>query len=387
MDRTGIPRRLHNQRGRCAALAAGGAAVIFTLGAAAGSATASAHSGAVTNDPGSLSGVATVSATDAWAAGDNDTGGAMILHWDGTSWAHAAIPSIADSSLDAISADSADDAWAVGMYETVTGGSVSSQLLVLHWDGTRWTRVTTPSTGQQFNGLTGVSAVSPTDVWAVGNESTPSVAKSLVLHWNGSRWTRIPLPHVPGIYLYSVDALSHTNVWASGDSAGKRLVLRWNGAQWSVMRSTKPGELKSVAALSATDAWAVGEIKSTLVVYCDGTSCSRVASPNPGNAGSPASRFHNLAGVIALSPSNAWAVGSYGAVLDGGKVQESKTLITAWNGTSWTQVASPSVGKYSTLSGIAASSASQAWAVGAVGTGNKSQVLILNWNGTSWTQS
>jgi hypothetical protein len=86
MDRIGIPRQPHNQRRRCAALAAGGAAVIFTLGAAAGPATASAHPGAVTNDPGSLSGVATVSATDAWAAGDNDSGGAMILHWNGTSW-------------------------------------------------------------------------------------------------------------------------------------------------------------------------------------------------------------------------------------------------------------------------------------------------------------
>ena len=57
-----------------------------------------------------------------------------------------------------------------------------------------------------------------------------------------------------------------------------------------------------------------------------------------------------------------------------------RTLILHWNGSSWRRVASPSPASYSTLTGISATSASNAWAVGYAG----SRTVILHWNGRSW---
>jgi len=84
-----------------------------------------------------------------------------------------------------------------------------------------------------------------------------------------------------------------------------------------------------------------------------------------------------LSGVAATSASNAWAIGSTGS---------GKTLIVHWNGTAWAQVPSPTPAG-SRLSGVAATSAGNAWAVGcsscSMGVG---EPLILHWNGTTWTQ-
>jgi Protein kinase domain len=84
----------------------------------------------------------------------------------------------------------------------------------------------------------------------------------------------------------------------------------------------------------------------------------------------------SLTGVAATSADNAWAVGSTGSDLS------PKLLIAHWNGTSWKQT--PSSGLPSgELRAVAATSASNAWAVGST---NSGQSLILHWNGTSWKQ-
>jgi hypothetical protein len=83
-----------------------------------------------------------------------------------------------------------------------------------------------------------------------------------------------------------------------------------------------------------------------------------------------------LSGVAATSASNAWAVGFTG----------SKALILRWNGTAWQQVPSPAPAD-SRLSGVAATSASSAWAVGCSGCSTSSpKTLIMVWNGTAWKQ-
>jgi eukaryotic-like serine/threonine-protein kinase len=83
-----------------------------------------------------------------------------------------------------------------------------------------------------------------------------------------------------------------------------------------------------------------------------------------------------LAGVAATSATNAWAVGSTGSF------DSPEPLIVHWNATSWKQA--PSSGLPSgELSAVAATSATNAWAVGRT---NSGQSLILHWNGTNWKQ-
>ena len=100
-------------------------------------------------------------------------------------------PSLSEDQLFGISAVSPSDAWAVGYWES----NVNYETLVEHWNGTGWSKVPSPnsSIGLKGNGniLNGVSGLSSTDAWAVGNDSTGTYSYTvLILHWNGSQWVR-----------------------------------------------------------------------------------------------------------------------------------------------------------------------------------------------------
>jgi hypothetical protein len=103
------------------------------------------------------------------------------------------------------------------------------------------------------------------------------------------------------------------------------------------------------------------------------TQWREVTVPSPGtDAG--------LAGVAALSATSAWAVGSY-------HNPQQRTLILRWGGSAWQQVASPNPGSTADwLEGVAVRSASDAWAVGVQEPGSKPQTLIVHWNGKKWQQ-
>jgi hypothetical protein len=70
-----------------------------------------------------------------------------------------------------------------------------------------------------------------------------------------------------------------------------------------------------------------------------------------------------LADVVAASSTNVYAVGS--ATANGVE----RTLFLRWNGTAWTEVASPASGFEPALKGVTAIGASTAWAVGAIRVG------------------
>jgi len=85
-----------------------------------------------------------------------------------------------------------------------------------------------------------------------------------------------------------------------------------------------------------------------------------------------------LQGVAATSASSAWAVGYTGTP------ERPKTLIVAWNGKTWAKAPgfTPVTGE---LSGISAVSAKNAWAVGFTGSPTTSpRTLLLHWNGKTW---
>lgn len=91
-----------------------------------------------------LTGVGADSPGDAWAVGNSiDSHGiesAVALHWNGTQWARATVPTATNSELGGVTARSASDAWAVGLGP----GRAAAGGLILHWDGSAWSRVPTP---------------------------------------------------------------------------------------------------------------------------------------------------------------------------------------------------------------------------------------------------
>lgn len=290
------------------------------------------------------------------------------------------------SGLSGVAAISASDVWAVGS----SGSQVSGQVTVAeHWNGTAWTLVTSPNPGSATNSLYAASAASSGNVWAVGYYANPDgVTHTLIEHWNGTAWSVVtsPSPGSVNNELFSVVAVSSNDVWAVGftasnTSAEKTLIEHWNGTAWSVVKSPSPGTspvndvLSSVAAVSATDVWAVGSggsTSQTLAEHWNGTKWSVVTTPNPDQGGV-------FQGVSAVSSSDVWAVGY---LVNNGNIQ---TLIENWNGTSWQVVTSPSPGMHPSLWAVTAISATNVWAVGSNGSSTVfDKALTEHWNGKQW---
>ena len=120
----------------------------------------------------------------------------LIEHWNGTSWSIVASPNPgAGNSLSAIAAVSAKNIWAVGYYNT--SNSTVSQTLIEHWNGTRWNIVASPNLGSSYNFLSGVAAVSASNIWAVGSYTTSStVSQTLIEQWNGTSWSIVASPNL-----------------------------------------------------------------------------------------------------------------------------------------------------------------------------------------------
>ncbi len=205
-----------------------------------------------------------------------------------------------------MSATSSSNAWAVG--------SAAKGPLTVHWNGTSWTKV--PSPGPATATLTAVDAVSATDAWALGGTTKP-----YIIHWNGKAWTQTAVPSLAGAFLDSISATSPSNAWAVGSYATRTgqaprrasLILHWNGKAWTQFATPNVGnsELVGVSALSGSVAWAVGALVSLggpsgdLILRWNGKGWSRVA-------GAPAEADSVLTGVAATSAGNAWIVGGKG---------------------------------------------------------------------------
>ncbi len=197
-----------------------------------------------------LADVAATSATHAWAVGSasgNASGPPLIVHWNGTAWTRARLPAtVREGLLYGVAATSRTNAWAVGY-------SFEGPLMV-HWNGTAWTRVRLPPALGRHLALDGVAATSRTNAWAVTGAK--------IVHWNGRRWDQVVTPHIGSYGLSDVAATSATNAWATAGSAGsdRALILHWNGRRWTCALTPFPSQnaIIHVSASSADNAWAVG---------------------------------------------------------------------------------------------------------------------------------
>ncbi len=370
------------------------AGVFAAPGPTAVAAGCQAWTGAQPASPGTLdnvfSSVAVLSPCDVWAAGFDLSGGAfqtLTEHWNGFSWVQvdSPDPGSRNNFLNSVRAASPSSIWAVG----ASGDGAVSKTLIEHWNGTAWKTVPSPSPGSGFNELNGVRPVSASDAWAVGDDAGASGThkKTLILHWNGSTWKPVASPNPGGTgkdnYLFAVAATAARDAWAVGEIVAgtgiQTLILHWNGSKWARVASPSPGtasELFAVSATSAANVWAVGEVtagttEQTLVLHWNGRTWARVASPNPGGS----AHDNVLDGVAATSASSAWAVGNYETATG------QSTLVLHWNGRQWARVASPNPGgpaHDNVLDAVAATSASSAWAVGDFTGSGPSQALALH---------
>jgi len=157
----------------------------------------------------------------------------------------------------------------------------------------QWAATIRPSATASTQALLGVAAVSARNVWAVG---------TLIVHWNGRKWSVVAGAKTRKCHaeLQGISAASSSEIWAVGvcvnaQNQTKPIIERWNGRHWVLQASPRVGtagisELFAVKAISASDAWAVGQSKSgssfrTLIEHWNGHAWKVVASIGPGPHG------------------------------------------------------------------------------------------------------
>ncbi|WP_283136096.1 hypothetical protein [Rhizohabitans arisaemae] len=184
---------------------------------------------------------------DVWVFGED----AQAWRWTGRGWTHVKGPS--GRLLEAAVATAPDEFWITG---ALRDASPDYQAFLMRWKAGKWTDYQPTPGGNKIEGF---SALSPNDVWAVGD--------SAIIHWDGTTWHSL-IPGYPGYpeirghdvrpgsrqvtFLYDIAAVSPREVWVVGglvssttsggtesdnsnSDRGEPVVLRWDGRRWTVM--------------------------------------------------------------------------------------------------------------------------------------------------------
>ena len=274
-----------------------------------------------------------------------------------------------------VAAVSPSDVWAVGDYDDGPY-KFFARTLTQHWDGTQWRILPSPNpfTGSNdIDVLRAVTAITSDDVWAVGYDGDDSGlnTNTLAIHWDRSAWNVVPTPNPSAVnYLYGVTAIAPDDIWAVGYYTDQQrlsasLTLHWDGSNWSSVPNPGISALRGVSAVSTNDVWAVSEGSEFL--HWDGNSWSLVRGPQ---------RFLGyLEAVIAISSDDVWAVGYQQVVYD------QNTVTVHWNGSKWTLVQAINPQDEAGFYGVTALATNNVFAVGF----QSSKPLVENWNGRRWS--
>jgi hypothetical protein len=356
-----------------------------------------------------LNAVSARTAQDAWVVGifrgsQDDNGGVMLAeHWNGSVWTQTPTPNVqfSDENLLAVSAASASDVWAVGSINPI--GAASRNPLTAHFDGATWTIVPNPATtGGSKSILDGVVNLGGGNVWAVGRSRT---AHALIEHLTPNGWTVVPSPDpvlksgsgFASATLTGISALAPNDIWAVGTYStvtgtvldSFTLVEHYNGSSWSVVPSPNPAPrhplngarqtLNAVKMVSPTDGWAVGNTFDTasgsfqanggLILHWNGRTwtvdtTAVIASMNV------------ISGISGPSSSDIWAVGE--RIDTSGPVPLDRAMTLHRTASGWTAVSTPTGTGDSLLNGVSALSIGEAWAVGSTSDQSTSQSTILH---------
>jgi photosystem II stability/assembly factor-like uncharacterized protein len=327
----------------------------------------------------SLNSVYMLSPSEGWAVGDSrpttntTTGLPAIFHYDGSSWNLVPAPKFPDFpskpsayNLTSISFGPPNspiirtDGWAVGFNSTLLPTDKSPNATTLHWDGITWRVEIAGLSGLSAGPLWSVFMVSPTDIWAVGQNRTGTGGKvgGTFWHWTGvpglgGGWNLVQ-PPVPNI-LYSVFMVSSTEGWAVGSGGA---IWHYFAGAWTTVTTPVSSTLRSVYMLSQTDGWAVGD-GGIILHYTAGTWSGPV---------SPGTTSNNLLSIFMAASTEGWAAGKMGTILH-------------YSGGAWTALPSnlipTSPVSFFNFNSVYFNTASDGWGVGTDG-------VILHFDGSNW---
>lgn len=256
------------------------------------------------------------------------------------------------------------------------GWAVSDNGFIFYWDGFAWNQANSPTdcqlTSVNFGGpLNPLSnGVQSASGWIVGGYSTvagtvgpvcTAAQNAVSLYWNGVNWNPYTVPKTgSSAEMYSVfqvtsaSSLSDSvNAFAVGQDGTGGAFWQWTGV---------PGITTSWTEMSTT----TNPVNSVYMTHCSGSPCTGDDGIAVGNGGTifrlvggiwtalPSPVSVNLNGVAMSSETSGWAVGA------------SCTIVRTTDGNTWTAPFSPGpcTTPTITLRSIVLLSSSEAWAVG-----------------------
>jgi hypothetical protein len=196
------------------------------------------------------------------------SGAAVVLHWDGSGWqTRLRLP---DAELLDVAALSPSDVWAVG---DEGQSPPQSRFLEVHWDGRRWSSYSQPSPNGGYGAdpgpeLVGLAAPAANDVWAAGdaeNSGGPAWPDTVLFHWTGTSWRKALTP--PLVWVSAVAARAPSELWiagvtGNGDAYGRPKLERRIGINWQPTWLDRGQQIEGLAADQAQGLWAVGFVGS-----------------------------------------------------------------------------------------------------------------------------
>jgi hypothetical protein len=343
-----------------------------------------------------LADVLPLSATDVYAAGLQGTL-ALIEHYNGTGWSQVAMPLPPTSVAQFLSdiAGVSNDIWVAGGQSS--NGTTSTNL-TMHYDGTNWTVVASPTPDLSAS-FSGVRYTASNDVWAVGGSAytSPGTANELdhtmIEHWDGNSWRQVASPNLtshqilfdvalaPNMLLtvgFAQDAVSgaaSTNLAVAlceptpavtglnpdhGNSAGGQ-VVQIMGSGLAFPRSVKFGTVAATSFSAGSDsqitavapAGPVGTMVSVTVTTMGGTSATGAGNQYTYFGPGP---WELAGGVLASGPAaSTWGSGRLDAFVTG---TDGIVYHRFFNGTSWAWEALPGEASTSDASSVSTASGS-----------------------------
>lgn len=240
--------------------------------------------------PGALLSIWGTSETDVWAVGGDalDGSGPLVLHWDGSDW-----------SRKPTGLTQGDLWWVFGFADgpIYMGGSGG---IILRYENDQFTQMDTPGQETVF----GIWGASPDDVWAVGGAS-PSGGGFAWRLQNGE-WaadSTLPSNVSDEAAVWKVFGTSVDDAWLVGSNG---VSLHWNGQELSPGQTGVGASLFTVHAGGGQRYAAVGGLVTGIIVEYDGGEWTDVTpDPVPGDG---------LSGVCLGAGGEGIAVGAFGSV-------------------------------------------------------------------------
>jgi hypothetical protein len=229
-----------------------------------------------------LTGIDGTGSNDIWVVGQRHDGGqehGVVLHFDGTTWAHVAEPPGAAVLHDVAmtGAQPTVVGWTIGaggfaqaIIATLgTGSAPAGQQGSAVWD---FARLDATPNANLF--MLGIASASPGGAWAVGfSNDGPNRDTVHTYHRVGDAWQEVPVPDVGGSARLVAVATDAAGTVAVGQvlvgGVNRSLVLRATDTGWEEVPGSgdnAPDTLSGVA-LQSGDIWAVGRGVVTGATY------------------------------------------------------------------------------------------------------------------------